>query len=480
MMDMQKQRKKVVIVGGGITGLSAAYYMQKEAREKGLPLDVLLIEASNRLGGKIQTVRRDGFVIERGPDSFLIRKQSVDVFAKDLGIEDELVKNATGQAYVLVNEQLFPIPGGSIMGIPTEMSPFLKTNLFSIMGKLRAAGDFVLPRSKEVGDQSLGLFFKRRFGREIVENLIEPLLSGVYAGDIDKMSLQATYPQFSEVEKKHRSLILGMKKSKPKKLPRKNGQGAKKEGVFHTFRNGLETLVDAAEQQLEPGSVMKGLRVESIKTVGHDEEKTMLQLSDGQLIEADAVILTTGHAVTSKLFKPHHLLQELNNIHTTSVATVALAFPEESVVQDKEGTGFLVARSSDYSITACTWTHRKWPTSTPKGKVLLRAFVGRVGEEAIVDLPDEKIEEIVLADLNKIISIKGKPDFSVITRFKEDRPQYRVGHQQLIDAARKELKEQFPQVRLAGASYAGVGLPDCIDQGRAAVHEVLDELFDKN
>lgn len=478
MNDMQKQRKKVVIVGGGITGLSAAYYLQKEAREKGLPLDIVLVEASNRLGGKIETVRRDGFVIERGPDSFLIRKQSVDVLAKDLGIEDELVKNATGQAYVLVNEELHPIPGGSVMGIPTEMSPFLKTNLFSLTGKLRAAGDFFLPRSKGLEDQSLGMFFRRRFGSEIVENLIEPLLSGVYAGDIDKMSLQATYPQFYEAEKKHRSLILGMRKSKPKKAPEKSREPVKKEGVFHTFRNGLETLVDAVEKQLEPGTVLTGNRVESIEKVENETGKTVIQLSDGHLIEADSVILTTGHKMASKLFEPHHLLQGLNDIHTTSVATVALAFPEEAVVQDKEGTGFLVSRSSNYSITACTWTHRKWPTSTPKGKVLLRAFVGRVGEEAIVDLPDHKIEEIVLADLNKIISINGKPDFSVVTRFKEDRPQYRVGHKELISQAQQELKEQFPTVKIAGASYSGVGLPDCIDQGRAAVHEVLDTLFD--
>ena len=147
MMDMNEQRKKVVIVGGGITGLSAAFYMQKEAREKGLALDVLLVEASNRLGGKIQTVRRDGFIIERGPDSFLIRKKSIGILAKDLGIEDELVKNATGQAYIFVNGKLHPIPAGSVMGIPTQMGPFLKTELFSLTGKLRAAGDLIMPRS---------------------------------------------------------------------------------------------------------------------------------------------------------------------------------------------------------------------------------------------------------------------------------------------------------------------------------------------
>ena len=477
MMDMSGQNKKVVIVGGGITGLSAAFYMQKEAREKGLPLDVILVEASNRLGGKIRTVRRNGFIIERGPDSFLIRKKSMGILAEDLGIEGELVKNATGQAYVLVGGELHPIPGGSVMGVPTELGPFMKTGLFSWAGKLRAAGDFVLPRSSIQGDQSLGAFFRRRFGGEVVENLIEPLLSGVYAGDIDHMSLESTFPQFYAVEKKHRSLILGMKKTTPKQVPQKDGHGAKKEGVFHTFRNGLETVVEAIEKQLNPGTVMKGVRIDAIeepKTVG---KRTTLALNDGRKIEADAVILTTGHEMAGRLFAPHGLLQDLREIPTTSVATIALAFPEELVVQDKEGTGFLVSRSSDYSITACTWTHRKWPTTTPKGKVLIRAFVGRVGDEAIVDLPDADIEKIVLSDLGKIMNIKGKPDFTVITRWKEDRPQYRVGHKQRIANARAELKSTFPQVKLAGASYDGVGLPDCIDQGKAAVKEVLEDLF---
>lgn len=473
-MDMSEQKKKVVIVGGGITGLSAAFYMQKKAREENLPIEVVLIEATNRLGGKIQTVRRDGFVIERGPDSFLIRKKSMDTFAKDLGIGEDLVRNATGQAYILVNDRLQPIPGGSVMGIPTKVGPFLKSDLFSLAGKLRAAGDFVLPRSGIEGDQSLGHFFRRRFGTEIVENLIEPLLSGVYAGDIDHMSLQSTYPQFYEVEKKHRSLILGMKKTTPKQVPQKDGHGASKKGAFHSLRNGLESIVEAAERQLKPGTVRKGIRIESISKQGN---QTALELNTGEKIVADSVIVTTGHMAASQLFASHGLLEGLKEIQTTSVATVALAFPEEAVVQDTEGTGFLVSRSSDYSITACTWVHRKWPTTTPEGKILLRAFVGRVGEEAIVDLPDDEIERIVLEDLSKILTIKGKPDFTVITRFKEDRPQYRVGHRQRIDAARAELKKEFPNVKLAGASYDGVGLPDCIDQGKAAMEEVIAELF---
>lgn len=328
----------------------------------------------------------------------------MDVLAKDLGIEGELVRNATGQAYVLVHNKLHPIPGGSVMGIPTEIGPFLKTGLFTWSGKMRAAGDFLLPRSGVEGDQSLGQFFRRRFGGEVVDNLIEPLLSGVYAGNIDTMSLESTFPQFYQVEKKHRSLILGMKKTTPKQLPQKNSHSNKREGAFHTFRNGLETLVEAAEAQLDPNSVLKGVQVEGIES---RDGKTVLQLNGGREIEADSVILTTGHEMAGRLFAPYGILQNLRNIPTTSVATIALAFPEESIVQDKEGTGFLVSRSSDYSITACTWVHRKWPTTTPKGKVLLRAFVGRAGDEAIVDLPDAEIEKSSSLISRRSLTSKG-------------------------------------------------------------------------
>ncbi|WP_153732428.1 protoporphyrinogen oxidase [Sporosarcina obsidiansis] len=468
------ERKKVVIIGGGITGLSTAFYMQREARENGYPLDITLIEASTELGGKIQTVRRDGYVIERGPDSFLIRKKSVDQLASDLGIADQLVRNATGQAYVLLNDQMHPIPAGAVMGIPTEIKPFITSGLFSLSGKLRAAGDFVLPRSEVTGDQSLGGFFRRRFGTEVVENLIEPLLSGVYAGDIDKMSLESTFPQFYEVEKKHRSLILGMKKTTPKQLPQKNSHSSKKMGAFHTFKNGLESVVEALEQQLDDVTVLKGTRVLKVSKQG---DQAILTLSDQQQIEADAVIMTTSHSVASQLFESYGILKELGSIPTTSVATVALGFPKQAMKREIDGTGFLVPRSSNYSITACTLVDRKWPTSTPDGKVLIRAFVGRIGEEAIVDLPDSEIEKIVLSDLGDILGLEGQPEFCMITRWKDDRPQYRVGHKEKIRRAREELREQFPMVQLAGASYNGVGLPDCIDQGTVAMKKVLSELF---
>lgn len=468
------ERKKVVIIGGGITGLSAAYYMQKEARENGLPLDIFLIEASTQLGGKIQTIRRDGYVIERGPDSFLIRKKSVDQLASDLGLADELVRNATGQAYILLHGKMHAIPAGAVMGIPTEVMPFVTSGLFSLSGKLRAAGDLFLPRSGIIGDQPLGAFFRRRFGTEVVENLIEPLLSGVYAGDIDHMSLESTFPQFYEVEKKHRSLILGMRKTAPKQLPQKNSHSSKRMGAFHTLRNGLESLVIALEQQLEDVTIIKGTRITKIHK---QEERVVLTCNDQQQMDVDAVIFATSHMVVQQLFEPHGLLKELATIPTTSVATVALGFPKEAMKSTIDGTGFLVPRSSNHSITACTLVDRKWPTSTPDDKVLVRAFVGRVGEEAIVDLPDSEIEKIVLKDLQDILGLQGEPELCFITRWKDDRPQYRVGHKEKINRAKEELHEQFPTVHLAGASYNGVGLPDCIDQGVVAMEKVIAQLF---
>lgn len=469
MMTVSGEKRKVAVIGGGITGLAAAFYLQKEAKEKGYPLEVILIEASHRLGGKIQTVRRDGFVIERGPDSFLERKKSFGQFAKDLGISDQLVANATGQAYILVNDGLHPIPGGSVMGIPTQISPFITSGLFSWSGKLRAAGDFVLPKASVKGDQSVGQFLRRRFGGEVVENLIEPLLAGVYSGDIDKMSLQATFPQFYKLEQEHRSLIIGSKKIAPKQPVKKS-----KEGIFRTFKNGLETIVEAIEAQLEPDTVIKGVRVDRFEKVG--EQVNLFLNNDAEML-FDRVIFATPHLAALPVFEEHGLMTDFQDMPATSVATVAMAFKEDAVSQENEGTGFLVSRNSDYSITACTWTHRKWPTTTPEGHVLLRGFVGRPGDESTVELSDSELEKIVLSDLKQTMKIKEDPLFTVVTRWKKASPQYMVGHKERVAKAKKELEEHFPMIKLAGSSYEGLGLPDCVDQGKAAGTEIIEELF---
>ncbi|MDN3015146.1 protoporphyrinogen oxidase [Paenibacillus sp. BSR1-1] len=472
---MAEDKQKVVIIGGGIAGLTSAFYLQKAAKEQSLPIEIILVEASHRLGGKLQTVVRDGFTIERGPDSFLARKTSMIRLAKEVGMDDQLVHNSTGKSYVLVNERLHSMPGGSIMGIPTEIGPFITSALFSLPGKLRAAADFVLPRSESGKDQSLGEFFRRRLGDEVVENLIEPLLSGIYAGDIDQLSLMSTFPQFYEVEQKYRSLILGMKKSTPAQ-PKKPVSTEKPKGAFLTFVSGLQSFAEAIEANLDPASILKGHRVDKIMKTDNQYE---IYLNNGETIYADCIIAATPHQVTQMMFSQYSFFEPFKSVPSTSVATVALAFPEEAVKQDIDGTGFVVSRNGDYSITACTWTHKKWAHSTPKGKVLLRCYVGRAGDETIVDLSDDQITKIVLDDLNKTMKITMKPDFAIVSRWKNSMPQYTVGHKQRLETILAHVKEELPGVFLAGASYGGVGVPDCIDQGEAAVKSVLEYLKEK-
>ncbi|MBY0596747.1 protoporphyrinogen oxidase [Bacillus bingmayongensis] len=461
-------KKKVVIIGGGITGLTTAYYLQKEIREKGLPIDTLLIEASGKLGGKIQTVRKNGFTIERGPDSFLERKESAARLARELGLGDELVNNATGQSFVLVNNRLHKMPSGSMMGIPTQIAPFLFSGLFSPIGKLRASFDFVLPRSKPVSDQSLGEFFRRRLGNEVVENLIEPLLSGIYAGDIDQMSLMATFPQFYQVEQKYRSISLGMRNLAPKKA-----KDAAVKGIFLTLKTGLQSIVDTIEERLDAGTVVKGTRIEKVAKIG---DGYTITLSNGKEIEADSIVVAASHKVLPAMFAQYKDFRFFRNIPSTSVANVTLAFPKESIQRDIDGTGFVVSRNSDFSITACTWTHKKWPHTTPEGKVLLRCYVGRPGDEAIVEQTDEEIVQFILEDLQKTMDIKANPDFTVVSRWKDAMPQYTVGHKERMKKLTTFMEQELPGVYLAGSSYAGSGLPDCIDQGEAAVKRVLSYL----
>lgn len=464
--------KKVVIVGGGITGLAAAYYLQKEVEEKDLPIEIKLVEASDKLGGKIETVRRDGFTIERGPDSFLARKESALKLIQQLGLEHNLIRNATGQAYILVDKKLHKIPQGFFMGIPLQKRSLLTSSLFSTTGKLRALMDLRLPKGKEVEDQELGTFFRRRFGNELVDNLIEPLLSGIYSGDLDKMSLMATFPNFYNLEQEHGSLIKGLRKVMPQ--PSRKDRKKKKEGAFFALKSGFGSLVEELEKQLPEEMFMLERAVDHIEK---KESHYHVLLSDGTVETADAVIMTTPHQTLPKIFSQYDFFDLLKDMPATSVANVALAFNEEDVKNSIDGTGYVVSRKTgDYRITACTWTNKKWPGTAPDGKVLLRSYVGRPDDQDVVNLPDDEIVRIVLHDLNKTINIKGDPLFSVVTRFKNVMPQYTVGHVDRVNNIRKNLTEQLQGVFIAGSSYEGVGVPDCIDQGIEAVEEVLTYL----
>ncbi|MED4779124.1 protoporphyrinogen oxidase [Brevibacillus choshinensis] len=463
---MSDKAYHITIVGGGITGLTAAFYLQKEMEAKGLPIRFELLEEKDRLGGKIKTWRHEGFVIEQGPDSFLERKTSAAQLAKDLGLEQELVRNSTGQAYIWHHDRLMPIPEGAVMGVPTKLMPFVTSELISWPGKIRAAADLFLPASKENGDISVGDFFRRRLGDEVIENLIQPLLSGVYSGDIDNLSLLASFPQFAQMEKQHRSLILAMKHSRPQSKV----QG-KPKGIFLTLKNGLETLVEGVESQLPANVFRKNTGVQEL--IKRESDGYTLVTKDGKRIETDAVLFTVPHAVAEPLLRPYTSVPSLPEAKPHMVATISMTFPEAAVDLRLEGTGYIVPRNSGAKITACTWAHRKWPHTTPAGKALLRCFVGKAKEQSFMQLTDEEIVEVAMRDLHKTMTLRQEPDFYRVTRLQNAIP-YVVGHQAWAQDVSEKVGASLPGVILAGASYGGVGVPDCIDQGKKAVSQLIE------
>lgn len=462
-------RRKVAVVGGGITGLTAAFYLQKNAQLNNLPLDVVLIESSLRLGGKIHTLRKDEFIIERGPESFLDDDNSVRILAEDLGIDHQLVSNNKGITYVAVGSQLYPIPSNLFVGKSLEVTPFITSGLFSLSGKLRAAGDLLLPKTKDQEDEPIGDFFRRRFGKEVVENLVEPLLAGTFAGDIDHLSIRSMFPKFYQLEKEHRSLIVGMKK---------HGESFRSDYVesYQTFQNGLETLIETIEAELNPKSILKGLKVESMDTL--NDGSVQLFFNNMAPIKCDAVIMTTPFNVAKEILDLSGLLDDMPKMKYATIATVNMAFKQQEAEKYKDALNFFVSRNSDFAITTCTWCNHKWNGVAPEGYDLLRVYIGRVGDEAIVELSDSDIEKTVLEDLKRAIGLDQAPLFTVVSRWNEAMPQYTVGHDERMDHLHQQLSMDFPNVRLVGSSYEGISVPDCVTQGKKAADEMLKELFE--
>lgn len=461
--------KTIAIVGGGITGLTAAYYLQQEIELHNLPYHVQLIEKNNRLGGKIYTKEQEGFIVERGADSFLARKEPAVRLAESLGIEDQLVRNSTGQAYILVNDLLYKMPQGSFMGVPIDLEKFFESDVISEAGKHRVRQELEIPRSNEQGDQSLGKFLRYRLGDELVENVIEPLLSGVYSSNLDEMSLLATFPNFYELEQSYGSIIKGLQKT----IGTKRAQTGKKSGQFYSFTSGLETLIGNLEADLLDKIDIIYDEVEKVSKVNH---KYTIQMHHQPSIEADVVLMTTPHQVIQQVFSEYDVFTPFADIPARSVANVALAFDESAIDSSLNGTGFVVSRNSSYRITACTWTHVKWENTTPKGNALLRAYVGKPEDQAVVTLSDDDIVDIVLNDLKRAMNLSEQPKFTTVTRWQNVMPQYSVGHQQRIRNVRTQAEQELPGVFIAGSSFEGVGIPDCIAQSEEMVMKTVKYL----
>lgn len=462
--------KKVAIIGAGITGLASAYYLKHYKPD----VDVTIFEATNRPGGKIQTYRNEGYTIELGPESYLGRKTIMTDIAKDIGLGDDLITNETGQSFIFAKNKLYPIPGGSIMGIPTDIKPFLKTKLISPLGKLRAGLDLVIPPIQIDDDISVGEFFRRRLGNEILENLIEPLMGGIYGTDIDRLSLMSTFPNFKEQEETHGSLIKGMQHEKAQRIKQRQLYPGAPKGQFKQFRHGLSSFIEALAENIESKGVT--IRYQSPVNDIHINKDNYEIVIDQGSEQFDGVLITTPHQTFMKWFNHDEAFKYFNQMDSTSVATVVFAFDEKDIENTYNGTGFVIARTSKADITACTWTTKKWPFTTPKGKVLIRAYVGKPGDTVVEDHTDEEIATIARRDLNKMMTFKGDPEFTIVNRLTKSMPQYHIGHMSQIRKIQQHVKQTYPALRITGAPFEAVGLPDCIQQGKNAVEELLDEI----
>jgi protoporphyrinogen/coproporphyrinogen III oxidase len=464
----------VVIVGGGITGLTVAHALVASDPS----LDVVLVESGEKLGGKIVTEQVNGFVIEGGPDSFVSYKPWAMELCRRLGLEDQLTGTNREQkaTYVLCRERLIELPEGLALLAPTRLVPFMRSPLFSVKGKLRIGLDLLIPKRTDPEDESLAGFVRRRMGQEAVDRLAGPLLAGIYAGDPERMSLKATFPQLAELEQKFGSLIRGML-FRRKELTGKS-QGSLANTMFMTLRGGLGELVRALVKQIERVDLMTGRRVVSllpIKGSGYD-----IKLDNGKELSTRAIVLTTPAFVTAGLVErmDSELYGQLAGIRYVSTATVSMAFKREGFPHPLDGFGFVVGENKSRGVMACTWTSTKFPHRAPGDHVLLRCFLGGEGREEVVGLSDEALIRLVRQNLQSDLGVIQEPVLVKVYRWIRANPQYDVGHLERVAAIEKHVSK-YPGLFLSGAAYHGVGIPDCIRSGTQAAQKALNYLKTK-
>ena len=452
---------KTVIIGGGISGLAAAYALQKS---EGPNANYLLLEASDHLGGKIVTYAGDGFLIEGGPDSFLTQKRAALDLCRELGLGDQLIGSnhtATPSTYVLSKGKLHPMPEGMMLMAPTMILPILRSKLISWPGKLRMGLEIFIGRNTTVADESLGSFVRRRMGSELLAKIAGPLMAGIHAGDPEALSLRSTFPMFTDMEKKHRSLVLGMMKRK-KEQAAQPSTGARP-SMFTTLSGGLQQLPDAVAACLNPQKIKLNTRVQSIAAAGNQYRLT---LADGTSLLADNVVFTTPAYVTAEIVQQLDpvLADKLRRIRYVSTSTVSLAFRRSEITCDLNGFGFIVPATEGRKINACSWSSTKFSHRAPDDFVLMRVFIGGSFAEDLAEQDEATLIDIARTELREIMGITATPILARAYRWTKSNPQYNVGHSALI-AEIDQLTCAHLGVYLAGAAYRGSGIPDCIQSG---------------
>jgi oxygen-dependent protoporphyrinogen oxidase len=503
MATPKPSRKRVAVLGGGIAGLAAAYTLAR-ARQAGAPVEELLIEARDRLGGVIRTEHLEGFVIEAGPDSFLAEKPEAAALARELGLADSLLGSNDRQrrTYILHRGRLVPLPDGLMFLVPTRLWPMVTTRLLPLRSKLAMAAEwFAAPpsgNSNQGSDESVASFVRRHFGEAMLENVADPLLAGVYGGDSGALSVRSVLPRFWEMERKHGSLTRATLRALRQRRkantsgnaqPDSAGTGAAPRSalpLFMTLKGGLEQLTGKLAEHLEKTRVHLGRRVAGIEPAPGGpggpadscSRRYQIVCEGGAAFDVDAIVLAMPTHECRRLLSSLHptLAGLLGEIPYSSSMTVSLGYGGGTSEHLPPGFGYLVPRKENRRMLACTFVHRKFSHRAPEGKALLRCFLGGSLDPEVLNLSDEAVLSLVRQELTGILNFSFEPLFCRIHRWPASMAQYQVGHAERLRRI-QSLLQDLPGIYLAGNAYSGIGISDCIRTGRAAAQQATSEII---
>jgi protoporphyrinogen/coproporphyrinogen III oxidase len=466
---------RIAIIGGGISGLSAAFSLE-EKRQSGTPVEYVLYESAPRLGGVLVTDHVDGCLIEAGPDSFLTEKPWAADLCRKIGLGDQLIgsNDSERKTYIVVRknnrDQLVVMPDGLMFMVPTKILPTVMSPLFSFRTKLRMAGEWFHPPNKGEHDETVAQMVERHYGSEMVDLLADPLLSGVYGGEASQLSVRAVLPRFADMESKHGSLGRAMLSSRKKMAAAAKGPARP---LFSSLKDGMQQMVDALVAQLDPNALRVSSPVQSLTP-----QAGGWTVSAGyQTDQFDAVLIAApAHAAAAVLDASARVLaSELASINYSSSVTVTLGYDESVRRSLPPGFGFLVPRSAGHRMLAATFVHNKFPHRAPQNRALIRCFLGGSRDEQILDASEDQILQILRDELHQIIGLQAEPLFSRVYKWKSAMAQYSVGHLDRL-ARIQALCQELPGLALAGNGFNGIGVPDCVRSGTEAATKILSDM----
>ncbi len=464
--------KRIAIVGGGISGLSAAYTIEKK-RQSGTPVQYVLFESSPRLGGVLATDRVDGCLVEAGPDSFLTEKPWGADLCSKIGLSDQLIgsNDSERKTYIVAKGKLVEMPDGLMFMVPTKIMPTVLSPLFSLRTKIRMAAEWFHPRRNAPEDETVAQMVERHYGSEMVEMLADPLLCGIYGGDASQLSVRAVLPRFADLESKHGSLGRGLLQAR-KKADAAADVPARP--VFTSLKEGMQQMIDTLVARLDANALNTSSRVQAV-----------IREHDGWTVSAgfqsdrfDAVIVATpAHAAAVLLSADGRLSDDLAGIKYSSSVTVTLGYDEKVRRSLPPGFGFLVPRSEGRRMLAATFVHNKFPYRAPDDRALVRCFLGGARDEQIIQMRGEEILRIVRDELRQIIpsALNAEPLFARVYKWKSAMAQYSVGHLERVQRI-ESRRQNLPGLALAGNGYNGIGVPDCVRSGTEAAGKILAEM----